>query len=159
MIKQPYLDRFWSYVDKNGPIHPVHGQCWIWITARNGYGQMRLPGRISRSHRISWEIHNGKILRGLHVCHKCDNPACVNPDHLFIGTMSDNIKDMWSKQRQKLSTSSGSKNGNSKLTEREVLRIRSLRKRLKEKELARMFGVSRRTIERITLGYSWKQLL
>lgn len=79
--------------------------CWEWqASLRNGYGAFKLNGRSHGAHRVSWQIHRGAIPEGFFVCHACDNPRCVNPAHLFVGTRSDNMKDAWLKGRLKLPT-------------------------------------------------------
>lgn len=102
--------RFWSYVDKSGPV-PAHrpelGSCWMWTGSKNwkGYGQFSAGettvsgrSRSSRAHRVSWVMHHGDV-GDLWVLHACDTPACVRPDHLFIGTATDNYRDMERKGR------------------------------------------------------------
>ncbi len=90
----PPSARFWQKVQKGDG-------CWEWQGSRNklGYGITSLRGRAIRAHRVSWEIVNGPIPDGLLVCHRCDNPACVRPDHLFLGTQIDNLRDMRTKGR------------------------------------------------------------
>jgi hypothetical protein len=84
------MDSFWNKVNKTSG-------CWIWTAAnKDGYGRYSNSGY---AHRISWEMHFGKIPAGMFVCHKCDNPPCVNPDHLFLGTNQDNVNDMRAKGR------------------------------------------------------------
>lgn len=75
--------------------------CWLWegATIRSGYGRHNINGVQMGAHRASWIIHNGDIPDGMHVCHKCDTPPCVNPDHLFLGTHADNMRDMQAKER------------------------------------------------------------
>jgi len=101
--------RFWGSVDKNGP-YPQHvpelNNCWVWTASKtqkiNGYGVINFRGKRWTSSRVSWILHNGEIPPGMCVLHKCDNPACVNPDHLFVGTYLDNVKDMMRKGRHKM---------------------------------------------------------
>lgn len=87
-------DRFYGKIKKTKT-------CWYWTACVSsfGYGQISVNGKSVGAHRISWEIHNGSILDGLHVLHKCDNPPCVNPDHLFLGTNKDNVEDRYVKGR------------------------------------------------------------
>ena len=88
-------DRFWSRVEK-AP------DCWIWLGTRGhfGHGELVNNGKIERAHRLSWELHNGPIPDGLHVLHKCDNPPCVNPDHLYLGDNTANMRDRDARGRQ-----------------------------------------------------------
>lgn len=104
VFQKPIEVRFWKRVNKDGPIHPVlQTRCWLWTasTVRAGYGQMR--GRDQRTtlstHQVSWRIHNGPIPEGMCVLHHCDNPPCVNPDHLWLGTRLDNNRDRIKKGR------------------------------------------------------------
>lgn len=95
---------FWAKVDKNGPVpthNPELGNCWQWIGAKSpdGYGKITKFHKPTRAHRFSWVIHNGPILNGLFVLHKCDNPPCVNPHHLELGDNSKNMKDMYLRGR------------------------------------------------------------
>lgn len=87
--------RFWAYVQ------PSTG-CWQWngpMREQDGYGFFTLGGRRLSAHRVSWELHHGSIPDGFYICHHCDNPPCVRPDHLFLGTVRDNVDDMIAKGR------------------------------------------------------------
>src|SRR5713101_6666491 len=107
-------------------LYTVVGECWIWQgnLSDRGYGHFWFggkDGRPLRAHRISWELTNGPIPAGILVCHKCDNPPCIRPQHLFLGNESDNIRDSLKK---------GRKPGKAKLTPKDVLVIRSLKGKL-----------------------------
>jgi hypothetical protein len=96
--KVPLSIRFWSKVKKTKT-------CWIWIAATNrGRAYMAFNHRPVAAARVSWQMHKGKVKKGLFVLHKCDNPLCVRPSHLFLGTQTDNLADMRRKGRQGIMT-------------------------------------------------------
>lgn len=156
---------FWPHVQKTD-------NCWLWTGRKDGkgYGQLKVRGRRTGAHRVSWEIHNGPIPEGLHCLHKCDNPPCVNPEHLFIGTQDDNLKDMIRKGR----SAKGQRNGmlkhpdrqargeqlpQAKLRAEQVLLIREQAAKGKsDAELAKQFNVNRAAITYIRLGRTWKHI-
>lgn len=148
----PALPRLLAEVE----INPVSG-CWDWRGAKyvKGYGNIRINGVRHLAHRLSFELHRGSIPAGLCVCHTCDNRACVNPAHLFIGTNSDNVADKVAKGRQ--SRLPGMRNGRAKLTEQEVVDIRAS-VGVTATSLARRYGVSIALISEILLGKSWAHL-
>ncbi len=141
------IDRFWASVLKND-------SCWLWIGLTNswGYGRLQWDGKETGAHRISWILHNGIIPVGLSVLHKCDNPPCVNPDHLFLGTHKDNMEDCVSKGRFKSNWKRiyGQKNKASKLTNSDVEKIMALKSKGKTQEhIGNMFSISQSQISRI----------
>lgn len=101
---------FWRFVDR-----PEQG-CWEWCGefSKDGYGearQARLPDGERRAHRASWKLVHGAIASGLYVCHRCDNPKCVRPEHLFLGTQQDNVRDAMAKGRHVCTRQTGKKRG------------------------------------------------
>lgn len=132
--------------------------CWGWKgSLSRGYGVMSCGPRIGpdRSHRASWVIYKGPIPKGMLVCHKCDHPECTNPEHLFLGTPSENTKDMINKNRKVV----GSKVPTAKLDEEKVKEIRILLSLGKSyPKIARMFGVASGTIARIKNGETWSHV-
>ncbi len=133
--------------------------CWEFTGPRfsNGYGKFWVPGRTRLGpHRISYEIFCGPISEGLLVCHHCDNRICINPTHLFLGTVKDNADDMVAKGR----SNRGEKNYNAKLSEKDVLDIRrALSAGYAMRELALRYGVLTSSIKNIAIGKSWRHLV
>ena len=130
--------------------------CWLWMWGKNskGYGYTGPMGKTRGAHRVSYELYKGEIPHGMLVCHKCDNPSCVNPEHLFVGTQSDNIMDASSKGR--LFIMRGSSHPGSKLTEKDVIEMRRLRSSgVMGKDLAARFGVCLRLVWQIVHREKW----
>lgn len=129
--------------------------CWIWNGSVDayGYGQFNLDGKQYKSHRLSYQLYNGEIGEGLCVLHRCDNPPCVNPKHLFLGTVQDNIRDKVSKGRHPR----GNNHGNSKLNENQVRMIRRLYSdgTMNQYQLSGMFGVNQSVISRVIRRSLW----
>lgn len=144
-----FMLNFWSHTDQSTG-------CWIWTgyTTKHGYGQIKINGKKFRTHRVAWELKNGPIPEGLVVCHKCDNRACVNPDHLFLGTYNDNNQDCVQKGRNVF----GERNHFAVLTEAQVEEIRSLKNTgLSQQEIAKRYGVSQANVSAIWLGKVWRK--
>ena len=162
----PLKQRFFEKVNKNGPVHPILGtRCWIWIGGKKnklGYGTIYVrKGETDEAHRVAYRNMVEPIPDGMCVCHKCDNPSCVNPDHLFLGTHQDNMKDMYRKGRNVPSI--GEKNWRAKLTEEN---IREIWKRYKKHSrygsgtastLAREFKISLPSIYSV-ISRGWKHV-
>lgn len=160
----PIANRFWSKVDKSG-------DCWLWTGHRlkNGYGQFSLTTtRPVKAHRFAWELAHGPIPGGMMVCHHCDNPPCVRPDHLFLGTAKDNTQDAIRKGRMYAGTPGpsrhrdrylrGERNQNAKLTAEQVKEIRRQRGAKTAKALAVEYGVSFALISHIQNGRVWRHV-
>ena len=181
---------FWSKVDRNGPT-PEHvhelGACWVWTAMLvGGYGRLKVGRTHVGAHRVAWELTVGPIDEGACVCHRCDNPRCVNPAHLFIGAQVDNIADMVAKGRQRGAagernmlhahperasrgerhraimrgvSAKGERNSGAKLTEDEVRQIRHLcALGASRAAVATAFDVSRCQVNRIVQRVAWSHM-
>ena len=129
-------------------------QCWIWqgFKDRDGYGRMRLDGKERFTHRIAYEAWVAPLETGKVIMHMCDKPACCNPDHLKQGTQAENNKDCAAKGRKP----KGSANGNAKLTEYQVAKIREwFTKGVSGEELSKIFNISRVQIRKILNFENW----
>lgn len=138
------------------------GGCWEWNKSRlpQGYGTVTVDSKTWRAHRYSFYIFNGYLDPDLAVMHTCDNPPCVNPDHLRQGTRQDNSNDMKAKGRSRArynreNDARGSKHGRSKLTEEDVVEIRGMFETKNDVEIGTLFGVSKTTIRKIRIGGTW----
>lgn len=142
--------RFWNNIVEDG-------ECWIWqgTVSSNEYGVITLDGVNRPTHVLSYELSNGEIPEGLFVLHKCNRKLCINPDHLYIGTHNDNMRDMADSDVNK-----GEGNGNSILTEKDVREIKKLiaSRMITYNNIAQNYGVKRQTIKDIALGRTWAWL-
>ena len=150
--------RFWKFVDKKGI-----DDCWPWVGGRkeNGRGNFWLNRKIIQAHRMMWVLIHGDIPEGMLVCHTCDNGWCVNPDHLFLGTYSDNSKDMVFKHRHPWLMRRGENHHMAILTDQDVMDIRHLYTpygKYSQFKLAEMYGVARTTIQQIVERRTWKHI-
>ncbi len=153
---EEYAERFWAKVEKTGG-------CWWWRGARrsprkgdSSYGVVRWGGERLSTHRVSYEMANGPIPIGQCVCHRCDNPLCVRPEHFFLGTYRENCEDRTAKGRQ----SKGEAHGHSKLTANDVRRMREMYARGDgtAKEIGALFGVKQPCAHTVIAGDGWKDV-
>lgn len=153
------LVRFLSFVLSD---HLGDDECWEWNGPMNSNGYGRFPeyNTLSLAHRVSFRMFFGGIPEGKNICHRCDNRKCVNPRHLFLGTQSENLADAFAKGRITIPQARGAANGNSRLTEADVLEIKGMKSRgILSKDIAAAFFVSPSTITDITNGRTWKDVV
>ena len=148
-MAKPLEERF-----HNQYIPVTESGCWLWTGAGMRYGAIKNKGEIFYAHRISYEMHNGKIPKGLCVLHRCDVQACVNPEHLFLGTKKDNAVDRMNKGRGYRPI--GEKNIKARFTEDEVRKIRTSSKTIEE--LADHYDVTDSCIYQILNRITWKHI-
>lgn len=150
------LSRFWSKVDKASRQGP-NGDCWEWVGCREGlgYGTIGIEKRNYRAHRVMFSITRGDIPHGLCVLHRCDNPACVNPAHLWLGTNADNVHDRNMKGRANIPRGKG--HWRSKLSANKVREIRkkSATGEWFQRELAAEYGVCIATVNQVLHRKRW----
>lgn len=146
----PMPQRFWEKVR-------ITPGCWLWLASNvRGYGVFGLNRKTPLAHRVSWEMHNGPIPVGRLVLHRCDTPSCVNPDHLWLGTHADNMRDMAAKRRGRAEHPSGLQAYHAKLTAEQATEILALRAAgVKQREVAKRFGVHRSTVQELTQGRTY----
>ena len=132
--------------------------CWLWTAAlsNRGYGNFSVKGTTIYAHRFSYETYVGPIPDDMCILHRCDVKRCVNPEHLFVGTILDNIRDMDAKGRRVIPDRSGAHNGRSKITEEDVRHIRN--SPLSGAILGKQYGVHQVTIDRIKTRVLWSHI-
>jgi len=154
------LSRFWTRVIIRQP-----DDCWEWMEGKTwaGYGAVNTKQGQYKAHRLAWELSHGPIPDGIFVLHTCDNPACCNPHHLFLGTQTDNMADMNQKGRHgktghKPGEQKGERNYNAKLNQKSVNQIKKLLQigSYTHEQIAKKFDVSRATISMIHIEKNWK---
>ena len=155
-------ERFWQYVLK------MEDGCWLWIGARDkdGYGQVRWrifrpKGRLGRAHRLAWEFSHGPIPQGRWVLHRCDNPPCVNPHHLYLGDVNDNSRDCRDRGRMFMNPNPlrGERHPKTKLREEDVRRIRMMSSHnVPHVKIAKMYEVTDTCICYIVQRRTWKHI-
>lgn len=154
------IARFWSRVDRSGPtLREELGQCWICTSAKDKDGYARIYSNMKHNnvcaHRLAWEIIRGAIPENMLVLHKCDNPACVRPEHLFLGSQAENMNDKTTKVRQ----ARGERHGMSVIGPDDVREIRRLEGTgLTQSEIASRFGLQQTQVWRILRGKSWRHV-
>lgn len=134
------------------PVPECGCQIWFGRIDKKGYGRLSVEGKKALAHRLAWRLRHGEIPSGIFVLHRCDTPACINVDHLFLGNNDDNVADMVSKNRQAV----GTKNGTSKLTDAAVADIRS--SQASGLALAAKYGVSRELVYMVRSRRIWRHL-
>jgi hypothetical protein len=132
--------------------------CWLWECRINsdGYGKLKFREHEQFAHRVSWMLHRGEIPLGACILHKCDTPACVNPDHLYVGSKADNIRDREQRKRIDHSYHSGENHKDTKLTSADILRIRADPR--PHRQVAKDYGIHPSATWKIKTRKSWKHV-
>ena len=145
--RQDINTRFWNKVKKTE-------SCWIWLGTKNTkrYGSFTNNKKHVLAHRQSYIFVHGIIPNGYYVCHKCDNPSCVNPDHLFLGTPKENTRDMITKNRKPL----GENHKSSKLTNNDIYAIR--KSKMSQTDIAELYGIDQTQVSNIQNYKQWKHI-
>lgn len=164
---KPLAERFWPKVDRSGGPEA----CWLWTGTKipSGYGYVWTGKRDMGAHRVAWMLaHGTEPPSHLRVCHRCDNPSCVNPAHLFLGTNSDNMRDCVAKGRHVRVSLKGTANPRAKLSDRDVVELRREHAQIKAAGTslygwftakANEYGVNRITIARAISCEAWRHVL
>lgn len=164
-MRKTLEERFWEKVDRSGGPDA----CWEWQAYRSkpGYGYFKVDGCVSHAHRIAWSLSNSSSPQGLCVCHRCDNPPCCNPAHLFLGTLADNNADMVAKGRNVVVTGDrhgsrlhperrprGERHWKARFTDDTIAEIRRVYEatRVSQRKLARQYGISYSHMSAILCG-------
>lgn len=137
----------------------AENDCWIWnkATDKDGYGLFKMDGKSVRATRYSYQLYKGLLRDGYFACHTCDNPSCVNPNHLFLGTAKDNAADMVKKGRSLFGNRNPSRLHTAKITLKQVDEIRDLcAKGLSQAEIGKAYGISQQQVSRIFNNQRWK---
>lgn len=158
-LARKLVQRGWTEVDRGFRLGP----CWEWngsrIMARGGYGRMRHESRDNYAHRLAYRAWNGEIPQGLDVLHKCDNPPCINPFHLFVGTRAENVYDMINKGRSPVIGAQGERHHHARLTVEQVVGIRKLAAEgLSSFDIGRRYGIFPSTVWKIRTRKAWKHV-
>jgi hypothetical protein len=154
LIDEKTADRFRSKF-----VEGMNDECWLWkgrTTKKWKYGLFEIRKVNFLAHRISYHLHRGRIPEGLNVCHQCDIPQCVNPDHLFAGTQADNHADMWAKGRGVVRGMPGEAHPLCRLSKDQILAIRADTRT--QKQIAITHGISRSYVSEIKSRKKWKHV-
>ena len=155
--RRSVADRFWEKVDRSTP-----DACWEWTAplAVHGYGQFLMDYKMYGAHRVAYMLTKGVIPEGKVVMHTCDNRACVNPNHLVVGTQAENLEDMTRKGRRRVGPCIGSRNGTAILNEDDVAAVRAmaLTRRFTQEQIGKLFGIDQTTVSLIVTRKKWKHV-
>lgn len=172
----PVEERFWAKVNKDGPTQPhMESPCWLWLgSLGRPYGEIGVGarGQRYRAHRLSWMLSFGDIPTGMHVCHRCDTPACVRPDHLWVGTNAENRADMMAKgrgngprgnrHRSKTHPETVGRGESASCVKLSDSTVRAMLNGIANgatyADLARAYGVNKETVRRIGIGKTWTHI-